>query len=226
MDHPLDNPVYHALCGRDAELGFRTGAIAWFDAEVSPFAGFAENHATGFAELHRLLPEGRRILHATRKPVAQFEGWRVAASVEGLQFVYEGPGCTMEQDPRLQPLGPQHAEEMVALASLTKPGPFDRRTLEFGHYYGVFHQSKLVAMTGQRLHLPGMSEVSAVCTHPDHLGKGYAAALIQQQLRLISAAGETPFLHVRADNERAISLYEHLHFRENGPMYFYFLVRT
>ena len=114
---------------------------------------------------------------------------------------------------------------MVALARLTKPGPFDTRTIEFGHYYGFLEAGRLAAMTGQRMHVGPYSEVSAVCTHPDFLGRGYATRLIGQQLALIGAAGEMPFLHVRADNARAIAVYERLGFVANGPMNFYFLKR-
>ena len=80
-------------------------------------------------------------------------------------------------------------------------------------------------MTGQRLHLPEHTEISAVCTHPDHTGKGYAAILLDHQIDLIIGQGHIPFLHVRADNERAIAIYERLGFKANGPMNFYFLQR-
>ncbi|MDQ3279646.1 MAG: GNAT family N-acetyltransferase, partial [Bacteroidota bacterium] len=114
---------------------------------------------------------------------------------------------------------------MMALAALTKPGPFGLRTIEFGHYYGIFEGEQLVAMTGQRLHPLGFTEVSAVCTHPDYAGRGYAAALVQHQVGLILRQGQTPFLHVRKDNERAIALYERLHFTFSGNMNFYFMKR-
>ncbi|TCJ13335.1 GNAT family N-acetyltransferase [Flaviaesturariibacter flavus] len=223
MNPLLDNPVYNALCTRDAHLGTRQGSVAWFDAEVSPFAGFPVGYAPGLAELLGLLPAGRRILHASRTPVHAFGGWKPVASISGLQFVYGGVTPVDDADERLVPLSAQHATEMVALAALTRPGPFAIRTIDFGNYFGVIDGGKLVAMAGQRLHLPGYSEISAVCTHPEHLGKGYAAALIQRQLSLICATGNTPFLHVRDDNKRAIALYERLGFRVSGPMHFYFL---
>ncbi len=102
---------------------------------------------------------------------------------------------------------------MVELTALTKPGPFGPRTHELGHYVGIRDGGKLVAMAGERLKVPGYTEVSAVCTHPDHLGKGYAAALISEVMRAIRERGETPFLHVRAHNRRAIAVYERLGFR-------------
>ena len=102
---------------------------------------------------------------------------------------------------------------MVALATLTKPGPFGRRTHELGTYLGIRCDGKLVAMAGERLKVPGYTEVSAVCTHPDHLGKGYARALMTEIMRGIRDVGDIPMLHVRADNARAIELYERLGFR-------------
>jgi predicted GNAT family acetyltransferase len=145
--------------------------------------------------------------------------------IAGLQFIFDSRALSTDLQLKPTPLEVKHVDEMIALAKLTKPGPFSRRTIEFGHYHGFFADGRLVAMTGQRLHPNDFSEISAVCTHPDHLGKGYAATLIQQQLNIISRTNATPFLHVRADNARAIRIYERLGFRENGPMYFYFMKR-
>jgi predicted GNAT family acetyltransferase len=103
---------------------------------------------------------------------------------------------------------------MIELTALTKPGPFGPRTHELGTYLGIRLQGKLVAMAGERLKVPGHTEVSAVCTHPEHTGKGYAAVLMAEVMRRIRKRGETPFLHVRADNERAIKIYKRLGFRE------------
>ncbi len=96
---------------------------------------------------------------------------------------------------------------MVALAELTKPGPFGTRTRELGEYLGVRQSHRLVAMAGERLHLPGYTEVSAVCTHPDYQGRGYARELMSILMRRIMKRGETPILHVRQENVSAIHLY-------------------
>ena len=117
-------------------------------------------------------------------------------------------------------LGPQDSAEMLALATLTKPGPFGTRTHELGSYVGIRFQGKLVAMAGERLKVPGYTEVSAVCTHPDHTGKGYARVLMTEIMRRIRERGETPMLHVRADNSRAVQLYERLGFRIRKEMHF------
>jgi predicted GNAT family acetyltransferase len=111
-------------------------------------------------------------------------------------------------------LGLPDSPEMIELTSLTKPGPFGPRTHELGTYLGIRREGKLVAMAGERLKVPGYTEVSAVCTHPDHTGKGYARILMTEIMERIRDRGETPFLHSRADNTRAINLYKLLGFRE------------
>ena len=229
MNHLLDNPVYNALLSGDAHLGRGSSTAKYFYEEVSPFAGFAEDDPHGFNELYNLLPAGRKILFATRKALKEVPGWQLTHKIIGLQFVFTGTNAaanTTNNSPELIPLESKHVEEMTTLARLTKPGPFDKRTIDFGHYYGIFDNNKLAAMTGQRLHVENYTEISAVCTYPDHLGKGYAAALIQHQLNLICDSGKIPFLHVREDNKRAIGLYLRLGFTQNGPMNFYFLKRN
>ncbi len=225
MEDLLYNPVHNALLTRDAHLGAGTGEVKYFDEEVSPFVGFPTGYKKGFADLYDLLSPGRRILYAIPEPIEEPEGWKVAAYVPGLQFVFTAN--VLPEKSAISPilLDKSNVDEMIELAQLTKPGPFSSRTIEFGQYYGVFENGRLAAMTGQRLHPGNYSEVSAVCTHPDHLGKGFAAALITHQLHLIGEQGQQAFLHSRDDNDRAIALYKRLGFTESRPMHFYFLKR-
>lgn len=219
----LNNPVYHALLLGDAHLGGGSGNVRFFNADVSPFAGFSIDNKAGFNELHQQLPQGRNILFASRQLIEPPKGWQQIVAIEGLQFVF--PHNVPADAHALQPtpLSVQHVDEMIELTALTKPGPFGKRTIEFGHYYGFFENDRLAAMAGQRLHVGNYTEISAVCTHPQHLGKGFAGALLLHQIALIRQQGQTPFLHVRADNDRAIALYKRLGFEVNGPMNFYFL---
>jgi ribosomal protein S18 acetylase RimI-like enzyme len=225
VEHILDNPVYHGLQTGDAALSLGRGEVKFFNEEVSPFAGFREGYVRGFDDLYDQLPAGRKILYATPKLIRAPVGWKLAAELKGIQFVFDTTPVIAEPAIKLILLGKPNVDEMMELAALTKPGPFGRRTIEFGHYYGIFENGKLVAMAGQRLHPADFSEISAVCTHPDHLGKGFAALLLQHQLQLIFSQGGVAFLHVREDNHRAIALYKRLGFKIRGPMNFYFLER-
>ena len=113
-----------------------------------------------------------------------------------------------------RPLTTADVPEMVALAELTEPGPFRDRTIELGPFFGIFEAGRLVAMAGERMHLPRYVEVSAVCTHPDARGRGYARMLISIVMDEIRQRGKTPFLHSYADNESAIRVYRTLGFRQ------------
>ena len=224
MKHILHNPVFNALCSGDKPLSLGTDAVKFFDEQVSPFVGFDDNYTKRFNDLHELFPQVRKILYANPVTITTPKGWQVLVEIKGLQFVYEG-GVIKNEFANVQPLSKMHIDEMVDLATLTKPGPFGKRTIDFGYYHGIFENEKLVAMTGQRLHPKNYTEISAVCTHPDHTGKGYANALMQHQLQLIQQQGQQPFLHVREDNERAIALYQRLGLTISRPMNFYFMKR-
>lgn len=225
MTTPLYNPVYHALISGDKHLSNGDGIVKYFDETVSPYVGFPENYTEGFDVLFAMLPAGRLILHATPLRMKTPAGWKMLSRIEGLQMVlnegYKLAPISIEP----VPLQEKDVPQMIALAQLTKPGPFGQQTILFGHYHGIFDGDKLVAMTGQRLHVQQFTEISAVCTHPDHLGKGYANALLQHQIKLIHTQGKIPFLHVRKNNDRAVGLYLRLGFTISRTMHFYFMKR-
>ena len=104
-------------------------------------------------------------------------------------------------------LGPKDVPEMIALAELTKPGPFGTRTHELGAFLGIRVDGQLVAMTGERMKPAEYTEMTAVCVHPAHRGRGYAQVLLGAVARQIVARGEIPFPHVFTDNSSAIALY-------------------
>ena len=110
-------------------------------------------------------------------------------------------------------LGPADVPQQMALAALTKPGPFAERTFELGEFYGVFEGDRLVAMAGERMQAGNLHEVSGICTQPDYQGRGLARRLTLLLVRRQLARGEIPFLHVASSNARARALYERLGFR-------------
>jgi predicted GNAT family acetyltransferase len=114
---------------------------------------------------------------------------------------------------------------MLALVELTRPGPFLPRTIELGRYLGAFVDAQLVAMAGERMRLTGFTEVSAVCTHPDYLGRGYARRLIAELTNAILDGGELPFLHFAHENVRAKALYERLGFEFRADVQLHVVTR-
>lgn len=222
MEHALDNPAWNALISGNKNLSFGTDTVKYFDAEMSPFVGFAENTAESFKQLYDMVPgtSPRGFISPVDMEIPA--GWKVLAKIKCPQMIFKGTAKPVESADII-PLTIEHVPQMLALTKLTNPGPFAPRTIEFGHYTGIFDGNQLVAMAGQRMNPLPYAEISAVCTHPDHLGKGYARQLLLHQAARIQAAGEIPILHVRDDNQRAIAVYESVGFVMRKFIHFYII---
>ena len=223
MEHILDNPAWSALNSGNLHLANGEPAAKYFDKEVSPFVGLQEYTYQNLELLHRILPDNNPRFLIAPTELSFPKQWNVLGTLQGFQMVYE-PNLDNQFDVEdTVALTNAHVPQMLALTQLTNPGPFASRTIEFGHYRGVFSDDTLVAMAGQRLHAGNYTEVSAVCTHPNHLGKGYARRLLQYHIHRMQLAGTIPFLHVRFDNFRAIKVYEDLGFAIRIPICFHFI---
>src|SRR5579859_185350 len=221
--HALDNVIWQALTTRQSQFAQSFGEARRFLPEVTALTAFQEPSAQGFASLAGLLSPGGTALLSLANPYKPQPGWELAITFPGLQMVCENVRGEAHEDVRsteIIDLSQRDSPEMVELAALTKPGPFGSRTHELGAYFGIRSEGKLVAMAGERLKVPGYTEVSAVCTHPKHTGKGYARVLMMEVMRGIWDRGETAFLHVRQNNTRAVELYERLGFRTRVVVHF------
>jgi len=211
--HPLDNPVWTALTTAQAHLAQASALARSFPPDIGPLAGFDAPTREAYESLGELFPtDGVAALAldgAQDAPPKLPPMWSLVELAPMLQMIYTD--CKLPQPSReFIELTAADAAEMLALATLTKPGPFGIRTRELGDYIGIRREGKLVAMAGERMRAPGFTEVSAVCTHPDHLGRGYATGLMVEIMQRILTRGETPFLHVRSQNSHAIDLYRRL----------------
>jgi predicted GNAT family acetyltransferase len=215
MMHPLDNVIWNALTTRQTEFAEVGAEARRFMPEVTLLAGLSEPTAEGYESLRGLLRGRETIALFLAEPYQPCAGLELAARDRVLQMTCNNGNFNAagsESDPRVIELSVADSPEMIELTALTKPGPFSTRTHELGTYLGIRDAGKLVAMAGERLKVPGFTEVSAVCTHPEHTGHGYARILMSEVMRRIRSRGEAPFLHVREDNVRAIALYERLGF--------------
>jgi len=225
MDPVLDNPIWNALITKDKAKNIGLGNIAYMDAAVAPFIGMPHWDKKNQEELLRNVPTDRKwFLLISEKPNF-VDGLETHLYLPVYQFTCtklgEAPICKKEVE--FLPLDENHIDEMLALTQLTKPGPFTKRTIEFGGYVGIFENGKLVAMGGERLHLDGLTEISAICTHPDYQGLGYAAKITHHLASSAIDKGEIPFLHARSDNVKAIALYKRLGFEFRSDIHFYIL---
>jgi len=119
----------------------------------------------------------------------------------------------------LERLSAADSGAMVALTDIAFPGFFRSGTHKMGAYYGAWldgdrRSGQLIAMAGERMVLEGYTEISGVCTHPEHRGKGLAASLIAKLAGAHRKQKVVSFLHVVATNTSAADLYRRLGFDE------------
>lgn len=211
-DPLLDNIAWHTLAGSHRHWSVGDERIRRYAPGFSPIIAFADPARPDFDALAPHCGPGERFYCDgwSGPPPA---GWQIEAETTMSRMVWAGG--LPESDSTLDAvrLGQAHAARAVELATLTRPGPFALRTLELGEYFGVFDGDRLVAMAGERMHAGPWREISGVCTHPDHQGRGLARRLVLLLVRRELARGETPCLHVMNDNTGAKRLYARMGFR-------------
>ncbi len=213
MSHPLDRPVWNALNTRQSAIAVGDGLALRYDPRIGCFGAFAGTDPESVAALQRLNPQGGGLTLMERTDFVLPPDVPIASSDACHQMVLR----QVQPHPSPKsfdavPLTDADAADMLALATLTKPGPFFARTHRLGGFIGVRHVGRLIAMAGERIKPPGFAEVSGVCTHPDFRGRGLGGALIRVVATNILDRGETPFLHVYAYRKEALALYRSIGF--------------
>lgn len=200
----LDNPAWHALNGPQAHLSKVSGSGARYLPEVVPFAAVASPEAESARQLDGLLaPGGSFFLIGELPPLAS--GWMVRSQLPCLQMISERLPEAPDPAVSIIDLTPAEAAELYDLVQLVQPGYFMPETWRMGRYTGIRENGRLVAVAGERMRLDGLTELSAICTHPDHTGRGYAGQLVAGLVHRQRAEGITPFLHVAGQNDREIT---------------------
>src|ERR1700722_5217413 len=220
--HSLDNPIWTALTTSQSHFAEVSELARKFVPEVGPLAGFEQPTREAYASLVKLVRVGNHAGLFLEAPANQADveavGFKIIEQDSLLQMIYsdcELPARKID----FVPMTAADSPEMLALATMMKPGPFGTRTHELGTYIGVRRGEQLAAMAGERMRVPGFTEISAVCTHPNHSGHGYATALMVELIGQIRGRGEVPFLHVRLSNS-AIGLYRRIGFADRRLFHF------
>jgi len=206
---PLDNPVWHALNSHHQHLAIRAEDAMRYQPGLVGAVAIAEKSA-GLDNLRDLV-DTNEIIGIFGALPENLSGWEVLHIDQVRQLIYVDLKPATQIDAVV--LTDADVPEMLDLVNVAQPGPFTSRTIEMGQYLGVRQEGHLVAMAGERFHMTGFCEVSAVCTHPDYRQRGYAGALTARVAEVILERQETPFLHVAPGNDRALSLYIKLGFR-------------
>lgn len=207
--HPLDRPAWTSLIGPHSRFSQGTGQARRYPAELSPFAAISSSDdEQAWADLHSLYGDRQTVVLSGPPGFTSSvpDGWLIEEMILGVQMVAT-QAHRSEPDDEAVVIGPDDAAEAADLVARTEPGPFRSETYRLGTYLGLQRGGRLVAMAGERLHPPGWTEISAVCTEPAHRRQGLATRLIRAVSHQIRARGDEPFLHTSAANARAIDLY-------------------
>jgi len=217
-DEVLANPVWHALCGAHESLGVqaRGGRARRYHPEVSIFGAVDRLDRCGWEALAELVGIGGVAIVSRDDVPATPVGWTETYRGKAMQLV--AGQLTAPPAVEFTKLSVADVPEMLELVQTTVPGPFLSRTIELGTYLGVHRDGQLVAMAGERMHVPGYTEISAVCTHPSAQRQGLAGALTLAVAHGIRARGDEAFLHVAEENEGALRLYLTLGFELRRPV--------
>jgi ribosomal protein S18 acetylase RimI-like enzyme len=214
MKKLLANIMWHTLTGPHSRYASGAGGARRYSVGFSPLLGFENLANPDFGALAGYCNPGEHFYCAGWSGSAPAD-WQVDAETTMFKMVWEAGAPTAEEAPDAILLGPEHVQQAMDLAHLTRPGPFGPRTIELGEYFGYFDGPHLVAMAGERMFAGSLREVSGVCTHPKFQGRGLASRLMLKLVYRQMLRGETPFLHVMRDNGAARQLYERMGFRNH-----------
>jgi len=204
--HPLDHPIWTALTTTQRALAEGDARARRYPIEVTPFADMPDLSAENFAALAALMSPTDIAVLFTLEAVEAPAEFKVTLADTGEQLIGT-PIETPANGVDIVTLGVNDVPDMIELTTLTKPGPFYARTHELGTFLGIRVDGQLVAMAGERMKPAQYTEITAVCVHPDHRGRGYGQMLLGAVSRQIVSRGEIPFLHVFTSNHSAIALY-------------------
>ena len=205
MTIKLDNPVWYSLLETNKDICLDYGHIKFYDPGYCPFGAFENSRENDrFMDQYSELTDNFYIVGA--KPEFS-KNLRLKHELVCLQMILDQKMDNEIRDTIVR-LNGRRENDLFNLVNLVQPGFFKRRTAMMGDYFGIFSNHELVAVTGERMKMNGYTEVSAVVTHPQHTGKGYAKQLIAHTVNRIFDMNKIPYLHVSRENKVAINLYE------------------
>lgn len=216
--------MWQALTTCHAHLALGEGNARRYPAEIAPFAGIPEASEESVHDLLNLVQVRERVGVLNVRP-GSWDGWEIQKNFDIAQYVWDEKSGSPEPEDEAEPLNAAHLPQMLELTALVYPAYFREGTAELGDYFGIFQNGQLCAMAGIRMAFDGHEEISAVCTHPDHRGKGYASRLTKHLVHYIQKQGNIAFLHTESDNSVARRVYEGIGFQLRAILPFFIVER-
>ena len=217
----LDNPVWHSLNETHRNFSINYDNLKCYDPEFCPFGGYG-NSNNSIEEIASYAKRINNFFIVGNKPVFS-KDLALKNELVCLQMIMNG-NTSVEVQEEIVKLNHHYEEALFKLVNLVQPGYFKNKTSQLGDYYGIFQNGNLVAAAGERMKMDDFVEVSAIVTHPEHTGKGYAKQLTAHVVNKISDQHKTPYLHVAETNTGAISLYRKLGFEIRRKISFWNMI--
>lgn len=214
-NHKLDNPVWYSVSETHKDFGIDFGTIKFYHSDYCPFGGFIalDNMEQSISEYAKLTSNFFIIGQKPNVP----DSLKLNNELICLQMIIHNK-IEGDIEDQIVKLEEEHLDDLLGLVKIVYPEYFKKKTSSLGNYYGIYKNNQLVAVTGERMQMDEYTEVSAVITHPEHTGKGYAKQLVTHTANAIFAKNKTPFLHVAESNVGAIKLYEKLGFETRAKI--------
>jgi ribosomal protein S18 acetylase RimI-like enzyme len=208
-EQKLDNPVWYSLAESHEKLATVYNNTHFYHPDYCAFGAFNKVHDNGedLVAYAKLVPSF--FIFGTKPTIPQ--SLQLKDELLCFQMIVRDKIAITYSDEIIK-LDESHREALLGLVKIVYPEYFKSRTADLGNYYGIFKDNQLVAITGERMQMDAFTEVSAVITHPEHTGKGYAKQLVAHAANVIFEQNKTPFLHVAEANVGAVKLYEKLGF--------------
>ena len=219
----LDNPAWHSLNETHRSFAIGDDEIKFYLPSICSFGGIHSKQPDLASFLKRHTELNSFFIIGDKPPTSPH--LLIEKELVCCQMICREP-IKMEFSQNIKRLNDSHEKELYELVNLVQPGYFEARTSLMGDYFGIFNADQLVAVSGERMKMFDFTEISAVVTHPDFTGKGFAKQLVAYTANKIFENNITPYLHVAETNTIAIKLYEKLGFITRRKISFWKMKRT
>jgi len=219
----LDNPAWYSLTETHKHFALGNEDIKRYPENIAPFVAFHSDKKNILNQLDKWMNPGESFFIIGDLPALP-SNFIIENSLVCTQMLCT-ENISLTTTSEIEKLDEADDQQMISLINLVLPGYYKPGTRLMGDYFGIRHNGELVAMTGERMCMDGLAEISAVVTHPDFTGRGYAQQLVAQTSNKNLAAGIIPFLHTGERNERAIKIYTHLGFKQRRIITFHRIKR-
>lgn len=222
-EEKLDNPVYHSLTETHQDYAIDYRGMKFYHPDYCPFGGFTAISRTKVSmDAYAIMTD---IFYVVGEQPHHSEKLQLAKTLVCEQMLLDKPVDIEITEPVTELRTAQHENDLFHLVNFIQPGYFRNKTSQLGSYFGIYKNDKLVAAAGERMKMNAYTEVSAIVTHPDHTGKGYAKQLAAHVSNRIFSQNKTPYLHVVETNRKALGLYKKLGFASRRKISFWKLIK-